>query len=187
MFKKLYKLLNSHGAAVLAVSAIFLAAWEGYENRNHNRLSVLPHIGTLNSFNGREQSYELNLSSTGLGPAVITGFYTFVDGKLAYPVENSSPWNDAKSFLRSNGLKVTADASVGAGQFIPPGDSKNLLKVSRVDESVKLEDWRESISKLGVLVCYCSVYGGNCAGVKTGSVNLEFLKQKDIVEQCKAL
>lgn len=57
---------------LLAVVAIVLAAWEGLENRKHNRLGVAPRIN--GSIQLSRDAASLALQSNGLGPAVLHDF-----------------------------------------------------------------------------------------------------------------
>ncbi len=58
------------GSAVIALSALGLAIYEGYQNRKHNRLSVRPALN-INRFQKDRTVYAV-LVNGGLGPAKIT-------------------------------------------------------------------------------------------------------------------
>lgn len=46
------------GAGLVALAAIGLAVWEGWENRTHDRLSVLPKLDGVRSFHRDERSVD---------------------------------------------------------------------------------------------------------------------------------
>ena len=66
----------AHAApGLVAPAAIGLALWEGYENRQHNRISVVPKLDGVRDVDMTAQSFELALLSRGLGPAVVTDLF----------------------------------------------------------------------------------------------------------------
>lgn len=186
MVNKIYKYIRSHGAAALALSAILLATWEGVENRKHNRLSVLPHMEVSKNFDMASHKFNMRLDSTGLGPAVISGFYTFFDGKLANSNENHTIWRTVKLGLMDEGLLVYSDSSVSPGEFILPGDSKTLIKLAGQEGQFEVEKFRDNLSRIGMLLCYCSVYGDNCSNTQTGLISAKFIDKNNLADQCSA-
>jgi hypothetical protein len=70
----------------VALLAIGLTVWQGYEMRRHNRLTVQPYLKTNAVVNFAGESVELtySLESTGLGPAVYSKI-------LVYDREDESP------------------------------------------------------------------------------------------------
>ncbi|MCJ8296714.1 MAG: hypothetical protein MJK15_20150 [Colwellia sp.] len=184
MINKIYKYIRSHGAAALALSAILLATWEGVENRKHNRLSVLPHVEVSKDFDMATHQFNMHVDSTGLGPAVINGFYTFFDGKLVHSDESHNIWITIKLGLMEEGLHIYSDSSVSAGEFLQPGDSKTLIKLAGQAGQFELDNFRKNISRIGMLLCYCSVYGDNCSNTQTGVISDSFIEENNLAEQC---
>ncbi len=165
---QLYAQLKKHGAAILAMSAIFLALWEGIENRTHNRLSVLPRIESNESYDYFEtkKTYKLSIYSSGLGPAVIRRSHVYINNELVFPVGERPMWRDIHKFLNTNKLKVEQSFAIKSGEFFPPGNSRKLLTVSLpIDSEISL---KPTIKQIGAIVCYCSVYGGDCSYLKIG-------------------
>jgi len=82
------QILANYATLLVAVSAVVLSVWQGYEMRKHNRLSVLPnldvmgarleltegdrvqHGGTPETMTERSYVLKLGIENTGLGPAV---------------------------------------------------------------------------------------------------------------------
>lgn len=72
-------------AAVIAMLALFASAWQGYETRRHNQLSVMPHLDIFGPNIEFDDEYQQNflglvLDSAGLGPARIVEYSLLVDG-----------------------------------------------------------------------------------------------------------
>lgn len=82
------QILANYATLLVAVSAVLLSVWQGYEMRKHNRLSVLPNLdgtgtrlvlkegdqvqygGTPETMAERSYVLRMGLENTGLGPAV---------------------------------------------------------------------------------------------------------------------
>src|SRR5690348_11222311 len=68
-------------AAFISFCALALSVWEGYETRNHDRITVVPKL----SFSGdtsRLGPFGISLTNNGSGPALIEWFAVAVDGVL---------------------------------------------------------------------------------------------------------
>jgi hypothetical protein len=83
------QILANYATLLVAVSAVLLSVWQGYEMRQHNRLSVLPNLdvtvrqltverGEQLEFAGMRESVPqpthflgVSIENTGLGPAVV--------------------------------------------------------------------------------------------------------------------
>ena len=76
-------------AALIAFFALGVALWEGIANRNHNKLSVRPHLTFFQSMAGTDGLVGLRLRNHGLGPAIISHMTISIDGgpKLEASVE----------------------------------------------------------------------------------------------------
>jgi len=82
------QILANYATLLVAVSAVTLSVWQGYEMRKHNRLSVLPNVdvvvkqlslekgeevelgGTSETVTERTSYLGIKIENTGLGPAV---------------------------------------------------------------------------------------------------------------------
>lgn len=72
---------------IVALAAIGLSIWESFENRRHNRLSVLPQLEPIQySLNvpGDTMYVRYGARNTGLGPAVLQNFVVFRNGEKAF-------------------------------------------------------------------------------------------------------
>lgn len=88
---------------IVALTAIGLSIWQGYENRTHNRLSVVPNLesneyGINRAFvdplsgeyypllQNEDSLYAVSysLKNTGLGPAVIQNLLAFRDNEKVF-------------------------------------------------------------------------------------------------------
>ncbi len=130
--------------ALVALSAIGLAVWQGYENRRFFRLSVLPHLEpieasigtaeplTLKSFPFLQNSDSLYavsyaLENSGFGPAVVQNFLVFHNGEKIFDAVQ------ADSTYHKGGVRHDLDHLPFETGFLntsyPPGD---MLKAGEV-------------------------------------------------------
>ncbi len=183
-FYKQLQVVTTFVTLVVAVTAIGLSVWEGYETRKYNRLTVQPYLKsnsvtaysrTADGITG-ELTHELE--SNGLGPAVYTKILmyqrtddswhllreTTSDGESIFP-------NTDGSFLARLLSQQDESASYVAaplmqGFFHPQGQTVPFFSLSLdADETLagfSLEEIRDSLYSSSVVVCYCSVYNENC-------------------------
>lgn len=155
--------LQSLLVLVIALVAIVLAAWEGLENRRHNRLSVQPRLGGEYSTGrqGDTQYVRVAVENTGLGPAVIKSFRMFLDGRevSANDEANQTAWNEIIAAVATPGMQVNAHA-FGAGYFFPAGRESMLFEArGPKPDTGSLADIAD---RLAIDICYCSIYGSHC-------------------------
>jgi hypothetical protein len=173
-FGRFVKSLAQYGAAIIAIAAVGLAVWEGFENRRHNRLSVVPNIDTVRDFDMRAQTFTFSLLSSGLGPAVVQDVRLYVDDELVFDKNSSHEyaWSAIYPLFRGKGLDIW-DSYYDAGQFLLPGERYDLLKVERREGAEPVENFREIADRINVVVCYCSVYGDQCAQEQLRSADID--------------
>lgn len=66
--------LGNNAGAVIASMALFVAAWEAYSSRRHNRLSVRPELMQHSEASVDDRLFRLIVTNAGLGPARILSF-----------------------------------------------------------------------------------------------------------------
>ena len=166
--------LQSLLVLVIAVVAIVLAAWEGLENRRHNRLSVQPRMGGEYSSGrqGDSQYVRISVENTGLGPAVIKSFRMYLDGKEVTRGDDSDRdrWNQIIAVIASDGMVVNAHA-FGAGYFFPAG--RDFLLFEARGTTPATGSIADIADRLALDVCYCSIYGSHCDRVTLATKPVE--------------
>jgi hypothetical protein len=155
--------LHSLVAILVALAAITLAAWEGFENRRHNRLSVQPRLAASVAISADDGGSEASMSieSTGLGPAVIRRFHVYLDGALLDTAD--VPLNDPFAPV----TRVFAGAvtgintrTLGIGYFFPAGARTVLLELGAAPGD--RQPLADLLSRVAIDICYCSVYDSDC-------------------------
>lgn len=119
---------------LVALAAIGLSVWQGYEFRMHNRLSVLPQLEpSMSTINvpGDTMFVRYEVANTGLGPAVLANVVVFYDGERIYDTQAM------EAHLSFRAIRAELDALpflAGAltdgyrrGQMIPAGADQLLI------------------------------------------------------------
>lgn len=152
-------------ALVIALAAIGLTAWEGIENRRHNRLSVRPRLDAdiESGRDGSEHFVRMAIEGTGLGPAVISTFRIYFDGVAQDSASaTSSRWQKALDALDSTQTQINAHA-LGNDYYFPAGRRYVVFEARRaIGAAPDAPSLTSVLDRLAVQVCYCSVYGTDC-------------------------
>lgn len=115
------QILANYATLLVAVSAVALSVWQGYEMRQHNRLSVLPNLdvtgtrlvldeggqvqygGTPETMTERSYVLRVGVENTGLGPAVFEKALVYRAGEET-PLAETEQEGDVVSFRDANSL-----------------------------------------------------------------------------------
>jgi len=186
-FYKQLQVVTTFVTLVVAVTAIGLSVWEGYETRRYNRLSVQPYLKsnsvlaysqTSDGLSG-EITYELE--SNGLGPAVYTKILTYTrsddswrllsetdrDGEAVFP--NTDGTFLSRILSKTERTAAYTSAPLFQGFFHPEGQSVPFFALSLdANETIaglSLQEISDSLRTNSVVICYCSVYGEDCDDV----------------------
>ena len=153
------------GAGIVAMAAVGLAVWEGLENRRHNRLSVVPNVDAVREFDMRAQTFTFTLMSSGLGPAVVRDMRVYVDDELVFDKDSTGEFAYEAVYPVVGGKNLDVwDSYYDDGHYLLPDNRYDLLRVEpRSDDGERIENFRDMADRINVVVCYCSVYGDQCA------------------------
>lgn len=137
----------SIAAVVVALAAVFLSIFEGMQNRKHQRLSVRPYLEI--GFHFTDEYAGWDLSNNGIGPARVSHFALFVDGK---------EYKDWHSLLKKHNLADKLTYTWPAkNDLIKAGDRWPLFRFPRKSPSAtKLK--KELRRRMLLKISYCSFY-----------------------------
>jgi len=134
-------------ALVVSISAVVVGTYEATLQRAHDRAEVWPHL-ELSTY-AMPKGAELRLENAGIGPAVVHSIVVSVDGR---PRRN---WTEVIEAITSKHPDVLENSTT-ADHVIRAGDRVILVGVPAV--SLPPGMW-EYIKRVGVRVCYSSVFG----------------------------
>ncbi len=156
--------ITAISSVAIALAAFFVAWWTGHVQREHAKLSVLPHLDFIYG-NTSTGSLALLLINNGVGPAVITGFDIFVAGALIKPAALLGTWYSA--FAAADDSAPSKENVPSVGQYIRAREKFLLLDAGselslapNTDEAVNVaRRYEASLAKFTVCVNYRSLYG----------------------------
>ncbi len=137
-------------SAAIASCSLVLTYWTALQQRQHDRLSVVPYLRT-SFYYSQEKGLTLELSNSGIGPAKLHQYQVYLDGKrldtwdslvLAYLPETASTGS------------VQYQALVGRGVL---GSQKSVTMFGTKDPLIATK-LRDGASRLSFHICYCSFY-----------------------------
>lgn len=156
------QLLTSIFTIVIAMCALGLTVWQTRVTREHNRLSVKPHLNTERVITHNPTTLIVNLANNGLGPAIIDKFgFCLRDGSpLPYLGDSSLLHTMALFFTEypEDELDIVT-FHMRENYAIAAGEKKELLKIVFKCESPPLEDLIDKqLKKVRLVVKYKSIY-----------------------------
>ncbi len=123
--------IAQYGILIIAVSAMFISVWQGFQTQRHNRLSVRPYFTFSNNTNVEENRYQVVLSNQGYGPGIIKEYEISVDGKV---YDGLIP---AMSALDTT-ILVTQATTYFPGDVIASNTVKSILQMRNYKKSDRI-------------------------------------------------
>ncbi len=149
----------SVAASVVAVAALGISIWQGYETSWHHRQSLRPLMRFEWDLGSESGKVTFGIKNAGTGPAEIRRFEVKLDDLLLDGNDATSLWSPVIEKLRPEYVDVWASWRIESGDIMAADESLALLKISTDTESViakaRLRTLRDSLL---VTICYCSVY-----------------------------
>ncbi len=134
---------------------MLFTAWQAFTQRNHNRISVKPHLFTFTTRDKHNDTARLQvlLTNNGLGPAFINKFQIFLKGQEC---EAEAAIKATLGALANNSSHTT----LGNDYAMPHNEEKVLLSVTFPAKNwEEIESIEEKLNKLDILIHYSSAYG----------------------------
>lgn len=191
------KLNTDIAALIVAFTALTMAGIDGYEQRRHNRKSVMPVLisDRVRNNSDEERSVEYNIHNSGMGPAAVKEFHVFFNKRVEKPFSipgYSTAYNRHISAARhvvetlndhgdGQWRLDVADQGLSSNTYIPANKSLTLL---RFDTNIPQKEFRDVVSilerTLDIFICYCSIYDDQCQWTHIGQ------HRELITQQCSA-
>ena len=146
--------------ASVALLALAVSLWQGYETRQHNRLSVRPRL-VLTYKTAPVPSikrFGLSVQNRGLGPAILHPLSLMIEDELIGTTDQRA-W---RKLVRRLGLQesMTLTFNVLKPTTLMQGDEREIFAIDRATSSVEQQNqFFRAFERLNVGLCYCSLYG----------------------------
>lgn len=144
----------SLASAVIALSALGVAVWQGYIGRRHNILSVQPrlqiHIDTIDGLLYR-------LENQGLGPAIVTELKIYIGEKeIVDPI--ADPYPEIFAYMKVSGFNYEFHLPT-KGTCYSSGTTKRLLKIEPILDQCSEETLQRMYKEIVFEIGYNCMYG----------------------------
>jgi len=140
-------------AVIVSLCALVVSMYEANSVRAQQKTSVWPYVDFDVSYSG--QGLRLGFTNKGIGPALIRGFEVTVDGQ---PVTSLEAMITALVGPDSGiGYDVYKTARFN-GEVMPAGQTVRLFEVDS-GWTPELRAFADTLGRVRVRYCYCSVYG----------------------------
>ena len=152
--------LGANMAQIVAVLALVVAVVGFRTQRRHNRLSVRPCLATSNDVQHDARRVTFWVRNNGLGPALITGFEIYLDGRKKK--------EDGSTFTADEVIRVVLDGverTVSHTQFgihytMPASESVPVLNIALPpQEFISIPDLLVRLDRISLIIKYESYYG----------------------------
>lgn len=143
----------SISAIVIAIASIVISTWQGIENRNHNRLTVMPKLGISLTVN--ENLFRISVKNNGLGPAILKKRTLMFEGKEIEWYDHNHLKKIVENFKINGNLSFSL---MDEFSTIPVGDEKTLFQFASdsLNENI---GFNKMPYLLGFKLDYESMYG----------------------------
>lgn len=148
------EILVSFSTLAVALCALGFTAWQISVQRDHNRISVKPHLFIFTTRDKHDNIARLQvlLINNGLGPAFINKFQVYYKGQ---PCEPDAAISDALGDLSKNSSRTT----LGDDYAMPANETKVLLAVTfPVASDEDIDKVKAKIDTLDLVIEYSSAY-----------------------------
>ncbi len=153
---------------LVSVASIYVA-WVAFSvSQTHNTASTRPILLFEIANLPVEKEVYFAVKNNGAGPAVITNFELYFDGKPLMPFP--SP---ALMVLEPMGVKMNGFTyqDIRPPLVIPPGQSVAMLSLPKDSyDPVVADVFRKGSHRISTVACYCGLYEDQCYYSKVGSV-----------------
>ena len=162
-----FSTIGSIAAIVIALCALGISIWQGFETRRNYRLSVTPNIDILGKWTKDDGFQGIILSNKGLGPAIIIKIEIEIDKHHTYNLLSSQEFGEffGELGIRLLGLGILKISRhmyeygdmISAGEKIP----FIWLDVNDKNTTEKIASFQAIISTINIRIGYQSIYGDN--------------------------
>lgn len=153
------------GGVVVGICALVTTVYQAHFSRQHNRLSVRPHLTRTTHLekDGLGATYMFSFTNCGIGPAIIVDRHFFVDGERFPSYSQGSEEVAAlvdKVIARKFAYELLEHGLPGKESALSPGETFTIAKIRfPVANGVVLKVIEAEINRIDIVVTYDSMYG----------------------------
>jgi hypothetical protein len=146
-------------SVVIALCALIFSFWQAAESREHNRLSLKPHLTTWAQRQPDKGVFDVELINSGLGPAIIKRFTFLLDGQPLGDGSNSKIEHELKRLFPSGSYEFGI-SSFENGYAMSSNERRTVFHVKFLKEPFPIASTVEQLLDRGdIEITYHSFYG----------------------------
>ncbi len=161
----------SISAMVVAVASIVVSVWQGVENRNHNRLAVVPRLDI--SYTTSANTFGFKVKNNGIGPAILSLRSINFDGK-------EIDWydlNNLHSVRASLGFDAHLSFSILREFSTIPAGTEHVLFLFTSKKTDGMTAKKRIFDRIGFKMEYKSMYDETFTSLSSNYENVKSVKQ----------
>ena len=144
---------------LVALCALVFTWYQVRISREHNRLSVKPHITTFSHSQtiGTDAYLTIELMNNGLGPAIIKSFQVLFDGKIVSLNDQKKTTQHIKNqFQQQKGYHIE---QLGPGYAMPANEKRIMLQLKFPGAGGLQDTYEALLDRHELIIEYETVYG----------------------------
>lgn len=146
-------------AIFVALCALGVSVWQGFETRKNYRLSVTPSIRIIGNFLIYKEEFGIIVENKGIGPAIIHDIeINFSNKKYNFLSDPHDFMADLKAKCTKMPRSFIGFHTFDYAEYLSAGDAVSIFYIYKPDEE-QAEFFRKIITSLSIKIVYKSVYG----------------------------
>ena len=146
-------------SAVIALCALIFSFWQAKITRDHNKISVKPHLTTWNTIGHENGSYAVHVLNNGIGPALIKKFEIRVDDKVISG-EGTKPIEKALKILFPNQPYQSHNSHMGNNFALGAKENCRVTSIQfKEGFNMNPEQVEHAFNRADLIIEYESFYG----------------------------
>lgn len=146
-------------AVVIALVALCVSVWSGFQNRKHNRLSVRPRL-RLDRFTYTDRPVQIIVKNNGTGLAIIRSFVVKLDNKEVSSDSDPPAAAAVMSLGVQEKLGDIESYTLSLNDTLAAGEQITLIAMPNFPNNTEARSkLRNALSRIDFIIKYESIYG----------------------------
>lgn len=158
MIEALLIFLRDNASVVIALCALYITLKQLDVSREHNKMSVRPHLITATESDESEGIYKVVLKNNGLGPAQFKKVSLFLDGKV-FEINGERKIKDMLSKMFDKHHYSSKQTDLGNSYVMSPNEEILLLSFNLIEPKSERKNALEIFNRANIAIEYESFYG----------------------------
>lgn len=158
MIEALLIFLRDNASVIIALCALYLTLKQLGISREHNKMSVRPHLITTTESDDKEGVYKVILKNNGIGPAQFNKVSLFLDNKL-FELNGERKIKDMLSKMFNKHHYSSRQTDLGDNYVMSPNEEIMLLEFKLIEPESERKNAIDIFNRADISIEYNSFYG----------------------------